>query len=116
MVLIGIGQGLAFGPLTAAGIAGATAANAGAASGLVNTAHQLGSSLGVGVLVTVSAGTASLAESAATAYTGGTIMVTAALAIVLILIVPVEFTARRTEGLRRGKLHVQTITLQPVGK
>jgi len=100
MVLIGIGQGLAFGPLTAAGIAGATAANAGAASGLVNTAHQLGSSLGVGVLVTVSAGTASLAESAATAYTGGTIMLAAALLIVLILIVPAESTARRTAGLQ----------------
>jgi hypothetical protein len=40
MVLIGIGQGLAFGPLTAAGIAGVTTANAGAASGLVNTALQ----------------------------------------------------------------------------
>ena len=42
MVLIGAGQGLAFAPLTAAGIAGVDAADAGAASGLVNTAHQLG--------------------------------------------------------------------------
>lgn len=100
MVLIGIWQGLAFGPVTAAGIASATTANAGAASGLVNTAHQLGSSLGVGVLATVSAGAASLAESAATAYTGGTMMLAAALVIVLVLIVAAEFTARRPAGLR----------------
>ncbi len=51
MMLIGIGQGLGFAPLTAAGIAGVTAKDAGAASGLVNTSHQLGSALGVGVLV-----------------------------------------------------------------
>lgn len=108
MVLIGIGQGLAFGPLTAAGIAGATAKNAGAASGLVNTTHQLGSSLGVGVLVSVSAGAASLAESAATAYTGGAIMLTAALVIVLVLIVPAEFTARRTAGLRAATMPAET--------
>ena len=53
MVLIGAGQGLAFAPLTSAGIAGSTPADAGAASGLVNTAHQLGSALGLGILVAV---------------------------------------------------------------
>lgn len=55
MVLIGIGQGLAVAPLTSAGIAGVTARDAGAASGLVNTAHQLGSALGLGILVAVAA-------------------------------------------------------------
>ena len=48
MVLLGVGQGLAFAPMTSAGIARVTAKDAGAASGLVNTAHQLGSSLGAG--------------------------------------------------------------------
>jgi EmrB/QacA subfamily drug resistance transporter len=95
MVLIGIGQGLAFGPLTAAGIAGVTADDAGAASGLVNTMHQLGSTLGVAILVALSAGAAFLTDSVATAYTGGTFMLAAALAAVLILIVPAEVTARR---------------------
>ena len=42
MVLIGAGQGLAFAPLTSFGIAGVPAEDAGAATGLVNTAHQLG--------------------------------------------------------------------------
>jgi predicted MFS family arabinose efflux permease len=48
MILIGIGQGASLGPLTAAGIAGVAPKDAGAASGLVNVAHQLGGSLGLG--------------------------------------------------------------------
>ena len=47
MVLIGAGQGLAFAPLTNAGIAGVAPTDAGAASGLLNTAHQLGMALGL---------------------------------------------------------------------
>lgn len=43
LVLLGLGQGLVFGPLTTAGVAGAETRDAGAASGLVNTAHQFGS-------------------------------------------------------------------------
>ncbi len=53
LVLIGTGMGAAFGPLTTAGIAGVAEADAGAASGLVNVAHQLGGSLGLGVMVSV---------------------------------------------------------------
>ena len=53
MVLIGVGQGLAFAPMTSAGVSGVAPADAGAASGLVNTAHQLGSSLGRGILATI---------------------------------------------------------------
>ncbi|HWX09041.1 MAG TPA: hypothetical protein VNY33_03595, partial [Gaiellaceae bacterium] len=40
-------------PLTASGLAGVPAGDAGAASGLVNVAHQLGGSVGLGVLVSV---------------------------------------------------------------
>lgn len=53
MVLIGIGQGGVLGPLTVAAVAGVRNEEAGAASGLVNVAHQLGGSLGLGVLVVV---------------------------------------------------------------
>jgi EmrB/QacA subfamily drug resistance transporter len=53
LVLLGAGMGVAFTPLTSAGIAGVAAEDAGAASGLVNVAHQLGGSLGIGILVTV---------------------------------------------------------------
>jgi predicted MFS family arabinose efflux permease len=55
LVLLGLGMGAALAPLTAAGIAGVDPADAGAASGVVNAAQQLGVSLGVSVLVTVSA-------------------------------------------------------------
>lgn len=42
MVLIGAGQRLAFAPMTSAGIARVGADDAGAASGMVNTFHQVG--------------------------------------------------------------------------
>jgi EmrB/QacA subfamily drug resistance transporter len=95
MVLIGIGQGGALAPLTAAGVAGVASEDAGAASGLVNVAHQLGSSLGLAVLVVVFAAAGSgvldphqlLARRISTALTAGTVMLAFALALVLALIV-----------------------------
>ncbi|MFT3847718.1 MAG: MFS transporter [Propionivibrio sp.] len=56
MLLIGFGQGWVLAPLTMAGVAGVEGRNAGAASGLVNVAHQLGASLGLAVLVVAYAG------------------------------------------------------------
>ncbi|MGO4721906.1 MULTISPECIES: MFS transporter [unclassified Inquilinus] len=53
LVILGIGTGAAFVPLTTAGIAGVAPRDAGAASGLVNTAHQLGGSLGTAVIVAI---------------------------------------------------------------
>ena len=53
LALLGIGVGMAFTPLTAAGIAGVAPADAGAASGLLNVSQQLGGSLGLGILITV---------------------------------------------------------------
>lgn len=91
LVLLGCGSA----PLTSAGIAGGRAHDAGAASGLVNTSHQLGSALGVGVLVAASANAGSLAGTVAVAYTGGSIMLAAALLVALVLIVPAEQAARR---------------------
>jgi hypothetical protein len=96
MVFIGAGQGLAFAPLTSAGIAGVAGRDAGAASGLVNTFHQLGSALGLGVLVAVSAAAghgltspaAVLTAHAHTALTAGTVLLTACLLAVLVLILP----------------------------
>ncbi len=103
MVLIGAGQGLAFAPLTSAGIAGVSAADAGAASGLVNTFHQLGMALGLGVLVAVSAGSgrglttaaAVLAAHVHTALTAGSVLLAGSLLAVLGLILPAGRRARR---------------------
>jgi predicted MFS family arabinose efflux permease len=61
MLLIGISQGLTLSPLTIAGVAGVDPRYAGAASGAVNAAHQIGASVGLSILVSVAAiGTGSL--------------------------------------------------------
>ena len=90
MVLIGVGQGLAFAPLTSFGIAGARTADAGAASGLVNTAHQLGTAAGLAVLVAASASATNLAVRVSTALTWGTGLLVAALVVTMVVIVPAE--------------------------
>ncbi|WP_201492814.1 MFS transporter [Rubrivivax sp. A210] len=89
MLLIGLGQGLLLAPLTAAGMAGVGREDAGAASGLVNVAHQLGGALGLGVLVLVfaSAAPASAQDSVALAHRISTVMDVAALLLALALLV-----------------------------
>lgn len=100
MVVVGAGQGLVFAPLTSAGIAGVSTRDAGAASGLVNTFHQIGMSLGLGILMAVSAnaGTATADAPAATqmteqvsaALTAGSVLLGLCLVVSLVLIVPAE--------------------------
>jgi EmrB/QacA subfamily drug resistance transporter len=95
MLLIGAGQGATLSPLTTAGIAGVAPEDAGAASGVVNVAHQLGGSLGLGVLVVVFAAAgsaaldtrATLAHRIAVSLTGGSAMLALALVLVVALIV-----------------------------
>ena len=53
LTVFGLGNGLAFVPLTTAAIDGVEPADAGAASGLVNVMQQVGGALGLAVLVTV---------------------------------------------------------------
>ena len=53
LILIGAGMGLSFVSLTTAALHGVDPADAGAASGLVNVAQQLGAALGLAVLVSV---------------------------------------------------------------
>jgi len=53
MLLVGLGMGLVFVPLTTASLADVPAADSGAASGLVNMLQLVGGSLGLAVLVAV---------------------------------------------------------------
>jgi EmrB/QacA subfamily drug resistance transporter len=53
LLLLAVGNGLSFVPLTQAALEGVPAKDAGAASGLVNVTQQLGGTLGVAILVTV---------------------------------------------------------------
>lgn len=94
MVLIGIGQGLAFAPMTSAGLAGVEGEDAGAASGVINTFHQVGSAFGLSVLVAIGAATvqSGVSEKVALlgringALTGSTIFLLIALAIVIVFV------------------------------
>jgi EmrB/QacA subfamily drug resistance transporter len=92
LVMMGLGMGGALAPLTSAGIAGVEPGDAGAASGLVNAAQQLGGSLGLSVLVTVFAGAGSaanrheLTDGVAAALTGSAVLLTIALAIVVLVV------------------------------
>jgi EmrB/QacA subfamily drug resistance transporter len=99
LVLLGIGMGIVLTPLTSAGISGVAEDDAGAASGLVNTAHQLGGSLGLAILVSVfasathtpshapagAAGAHLLAHGVATVLTGSTLFLALALLVVILV-------------------------------
>jgi MFS transporter len=77
MLFIGAGQGLTFVPTTSYGITDVTTHDAGAASGLLNTAHQLGMALGLGFLVTLAAdhtGTANITAHVTVALTGASVL------------------------------------------
>jgi EmrB/QacA subfamily drug resistance transporter len=69
VMLFGIGNGIAFVPLTSASLDGVRREDAGAASGLVNVSQQMGGALGLAVLVSVfgSAGRVVAGQSVASA-------------------------------------------------
>jgi EmrB/QacA subfamily drug resistance transporter len=105
MVLIGAGQGLTLGPLTVSGIKGVARSDAGAASGVVNVVHQIGSALGLAILVAVGAagaqavhGAAFTAHRVTYAFTASTGMLALSLILVCVFIVP----ARGPHYLTRG--------------
>jgi EmrB/QacA subfamily drug resistance transporter len=104
MFLIGGGQGLAFAPMTSAGLAGVEGSDAGAASGVINTFHQVGSAFGLSILVAVSAaavpvdatGKTALLDRVNSALTGSSVLLAIALAVVL------GFIARRAVVAHKG--------------
>ena len=109
LALMGIGAGVCFPALTGIAMSGASGADAGLASGLINTTGQVGGALGLAVLATASAGrTKSLSaagHSAPTALTGGfhlAFWVAAGLAgvavAVAVLIVPADRSRAGTSG------------------
>lgn len=94
MMLIGAGQGFCFGPLTVSGIAGTAPADAGAAAGVVNTAHQMGMTFGLGLLTAVAsfatrglpAGPEHVARAAEAAFTAGSVLIALAFLAAFVLI------------------------------
>jgi EmrB/QacA subfamily drug resistance transporter len=106
-ILLGLGAGLSFPALMTLAMSGATPADAGLASGLVNTAAQVGGALGLAVLATLSATRSDSlgghGEAAASALTGGyhlaflvaAGLVTAAIVVALAVLEPEQRAARR---------------------
>lgn len=98
MLLIGIGNGLALGPLTGAAMRGVAPEDAGAASGLVNVAHQLGGTLGLAALITIFAAAmkgiaapdAALAQGITAGLHGSAVLAVLGLILSLTLIIPSE--------------------------
>ena len=111
MVLIGAGQGLAFAPMTSAGIARVGIDDAGAASGMVNTFHQVGMALGLGVLIAASAHAghgltapaAVLTAHVSSALTVGSVLLALGLIVTLALILPAELAGRHRDVGRAGR-------------
>ena len=67
-LLIGVGIGFSFVPITIAALAGVEPAEAGLASGLINTSQQIGGALGIAALSTIAT---SRTDDAVSAGTGG---------------------------------------------
>jgi EmrB/QacA subfamily drug resistance transporter len=110
MVLLGLGAGLGFPSLMTLAMSGATPSDAGLASGLVNTAAQVGGALGLAVLATIASDRteAQLAggESAAAALNSGYhlayLIGAAAVAIALVVAVTVLRTQPAADVVHLG--------------
>ncbi|WP_410210825.1 MFS transporter [Aquirhabdus sp.] len=119
MLFIGFGQGAVLAPLTVEAVAEVAPEDTGAASGMVNVAHQLGGSLGLGVLVVVFTAAKpadlhsveALAHQITTSINGSACMLALAAIIALTLIVPkrarvttaAEIAAKEPEVLLRTR-------------
>ncbi|MFC5452598.1 MFS transporter [Paenibacillus aestuarii] len=102
LIVMGFGAGMIFQPFTILGLSNVEAEDAGAASGLVNVAHQTGSSLGLAVLIAVfeavkqpavTSGT-SFAHAISVSIGGSVIFLTASLVTVLIFLLPADRAQR----------------------
>ncbi|RED37392.1 MFS transporter [Paenibacillus sp. VMFN-D1] len=94
MILLGVGAGIIFIPFTSLGLSNVEARDAGAASGLVNVAHQIGGSVGLAVLASIFGGKApagslskqAFAHAVSLTITGSTLFFAASLTVVVLLL------------------------------
>lgn len=110
MIVMGAGAGMVFQPFTTLGLSGVQTRDAGAASGLVNVAHQTGASLGLAVLIAVfeaanrSAKPSSLefAHGVSVALKGSAVFLAVSLMVVLVLLLPAGRTERTASSETRN--------------
>lgn len=108
LVVLGLGNGLAFVPLTSSALHGVRPDEAGAAAGLVNVAQQLGSALGLAGLVTVSGhasrsvdlapGLSAVARAHTTFLSGAHAAFEAATVMLVVTLFIVAFVVRRADA------------------
>jgi MFS family permease len=116
LVLLGTGIGVCFPALMTIAMSGATRADAGLASGLVNTSAQVGGALGLAVLATLSTSRSNDLEAAghstASALTSGyhlafwvaAGLVVAAIGVAAVVLQPEEKAAEQFAGEEEGDL------------
>jgi MFS family permease len=109
MLILGVGIGVSFPGLITLTMAGATPEDAGLASGLVNTAAQMGGALGLAILATISATRSrdliAAGHSTASALTSGyhlAFLVGAGLVVVALVISVGVLRAPEIQGARRA--------------
>jgi EmrB/QacA subfamily drug resistance transporter len=116
MVLLGTGAGISFPALMTLAMSGATPSDAGPASGLVNTAAQVGGALGLAVLATLSASRSDSlvagGESRAAALTGGYHLAFWIAAALVVAALAVALATLRPQG-EPGTEHRHARTAEP---
>lgn len=103
LTVMGIGTGMVFQPLTVLGLSGVDPQDNGAASGLINVAHQSGSSLGLAALITVFDITVhtdqpskmQFAHGVSDSILGSVVFITAALVATLLCFLPARQSIRK---------------------
>lgn len=84
MLFLGIGQGFTMSPLTNIGIAGVAQKDTGAASGIVNAAHQIGCSVGLSVMVSASMSVSGIIQVCHVAMITGVVLTILSISILFI--------------------------------
>ena len=104
LLLIGIGAGLTFPSTVGLAMSGATNADAGLASGLVNTTRMVGGSLGLAVMASLATTRVNSLTTAgadpATAVSGGSQLAMAFAAVLIVAALVVSVTVLREEVTR----------------
>lgn len=108
LIIMGIGAGMIFQPLTSFGLSGVDSRDSGAASGLINVAQQTGCSMGLAILITVFEAVnrsalplkQQFAHAISVSIMGSVVFITAALVVVLLWFLPSRSTVK--EPVRRA--------------
>ncbi len=120
MIVFGLGAGLAFPSLMTLAMSGATRSDSGLASGLVNTSVQVGGSIGLAVLATLSTertnGLLADGESSASALNSGYHLAYLIGATLVVVAIAVAATVLQSEEAAKAAVEPETEPEQPCGE